>query len=417
MNTTPSSSMQPQSIIDEQSLVLRELYREMAEDVDARALDAEISELSEEQAKFAASQWTLIWRRFRRNKAAILGGIIVLIYYLTAVFAGFIAPYGLETSFIDPRNKINYQYLPPQRVHLFDDGKLKPFVYGIESHRDDDLLTNPNATLAMIHENTDEKIYLHFFAKGDSYRVLGPIKSDIHLFHVPRGIVSILGTDIRGRDMFSRIVWGSRLSLFIGLFGVLLSLTLGTVLGVASGYFGGLIDEIIQSLIEMVRAFPSIPLWMALSAALPRNWSQSQTYFAITIILSLIGWTWLARQLRGLVLAIRQSDYVVAARLAGASHTRIIFKHLIPATLGQIIVVATLSLPAMILAETALSFLGLGLRPPTTSWGVLIQAAQNLQTLALYPWLFSPVFAVVIVILAFSFLGDGLRDAADPYTI
>ncbi|MCD4686163.1 MAG: ABC transporter permease [Anaerolineae bacterium] len=190
-----------------------------------------------------------------------------------------------------------------------------------------------------------------------------------------------------------------------------------TVLGVASGYFGGLIDEIIQRLIELVRAFPSIPLWMALSAALPPGWSQIKTYLAVTVILSLIGWTWLARQLRGLVLSLRQSDYVMAARLAGASDARIIFKHLIPATLGQIIVVATLSLPAMILAETSLSFLGLGLRPPTTSWGVLLKEAQNLETLALYPWLFAPAFAIVIVILAFSFLGDGLRDAADPYTI
>ena len=217
--------------------------------------------------------------------------------------------------------------------------------------------------------------------------------------------------------MFSRIVLGSQLSLTIGLIGVSISLLIGTTLGVASGYYGGFIDEAIQRLIELVRAFPSIPLWMALSAAIPSSWSQIQTYFAITVILSLIGWTWLARQLRGLVLALRESDYVIAAKLAGASDARIIFRHLIPATFGQIIVVTTLSLPAMILAETALSFLGLGLRPPTTSWGVLLKEAQNLESLALYPWVFSPAIVIVVVIHAFSFLGDGLRDAADPYTI
>ena len=217
--------------------------------------------------------------------------------------------------------------------------------------------------------------------------------------------------------MFSRIVLGSQISLTIGLVGVTLSLIFGTVLGIASGYFGGLVDEVIQRIIEIVRAFPNIPLWMALSTAVPRNWSQLQTYFAITVILSLVGWTWLARQLRGLTLSIREGDYVLAARLAGAGDARIIFRHLVPATLGQIIVVATLSLPSMILAETSLSFLGLGLRPPTTSWGVLLQEVQNLESLALYPWVFSPAIVIVILILAFSFMGDGLRDAADPYTV
>ena len=389
--------------LEQQSAELRDLYRELSERSDARALGNDVQGLTEAEARFAASQWTMIWRRFRRNKAAMVGGVIVLFYYLVALFGNFVAPYGLTTRFSQQI------YLPPQPVYFFDEGQLHPFVYKVNTEFDKDL--------HRVYVPTDQKIYLEFFAHGESYKLLGFIETDLHLFQAPGGAVTLLGTDRQGRDMFSRIVLGSQISLTIGLIGVLLSLFIGTILGISSGYFGGLIDEGIQRLIEIVRAFPSIPLWMALSAAVPASWSQIQTYFAITLILSLIGWTWLARQLRGLVLSLRQSDYVMAAKLAGASDRRIIFRHLIPATIGQIIVVATLSLPAMILAETALSFLGLGLRPPTTSWGVLLQEVQNLQSLALYPWVFSPAIVIVVVILAFSFLGDGLRDAADPYTI
>lgn len=383
--------------LEQKSGELRGLYEEAMQE------GTEYQGLSEKEARYAASQWTMIWRRFRRNRFAMLGGVIVLIYYVLALFANFVAPYTLQTRF--PKQT----YLPPQPVYFFDEGTLRPHVYEVESSYDENL--------RRVFTRTDKKIYLEFFAKGEPYKLMGLFKTDVHLFQAPGGVVAILGTDRQGRDMFTRILIGGQISLTIGLVGVIMSLVLGTVLGIVSGYYGGLVDEIIQRLIEVVRAFPSIPLWMALSAAVPKDWSQIQTYFAITLILSLIGWTWLARQLRGVVLSLRESDYIMAARLAGASDARIIFKHLVPATIGQIIVVATLSLPSMILAETALSYLGLGLRPPTTSWGVLLNEVQNLQSLALYPWVFSPAFVIVIVTVAFSFLGDGLRDAADPYTV
>ncbi len=388
--------------VEQTSAELRDLYRELAENAQTEAPDSQ--RLSANEARFAVSQWTVMWRRFRRNKAAMFGGFIVLFFYVITLFAPFVAPYGLTTRFVQQ------VYLPPQQIHLFDEGQFRPFVY--------EVITEFDANLRRVYRQTENKLYLTFFAHGESYKLFGLIESDVHLFLTEDGgMISLLGTDRQGRDMFSRIIYGSQISLTIGLVGVVMSLIIGTVLGIASGYFGGLVDEVIQRLIEIVRAFPTIPLWMALSAAIPAGWSQEQTYFAITVILSLIGWTWLARQLRGMVLSLRESDYVMAARLAGAGHWRIIFKHLIPATFGQIIVVATLALPAMIIAETALSFLGLGLRPPVTSWGVLLQEAQNFESLALYPWVLSPAIVIVIAILAFSFLGDGLRDAADPFTI
>jgi peptide/nickel transport system permease protein len=353
---------------------------------------------------FAASQWQLMWRKFIRNKMAILGGVVILIYYLAAVFAGFLAPYTLTTRFI------KYIHMPPQPIHFINHGKLQPFVCDVDLAVDENLRKT-------YRPNCDKRIPLHFFAHGEPYKLFGLFNTDVHLFQAPGGIVSLLGTERQGRDMFSRILYGSQISLTIGLLGVAMSLIFGSVLGVASGYYGGWVDDLIQRLIELVRSFPSIPLWMALSAAVPPHWPPERTYFAVTLILSVIGWTWLARQLRGKVLALRNEDFVLAAKLAGASDARIIFRHLIPATFSHIIVVSTLAMPSMILAETALSFLGLGLRPPITSWGVLLKEVQNIQSIALYPWVFTPALAIAIVILAFNFLGDGLRDAADPYTV
>lgn len=361
-------------------------------------------ELTAEEARFAASQLQLTWRRFRRNKAAIVGGVIVLLYYLVALFGDFIVPYRADTRFTQ------YVFLPPQPIQFFDGGRFAPYINGVDSTMDENFRD-------VYKPNPDKKYPVQLFVRGEPYRLFGLIDTDIHLFGAPGGVVSLLGADRQGRDMFTLIILGSQISLTVGLIGVLLSLVFGALLGVVSGYYGGWIDEIIQRLIELVRSFPNIPLWMALSAALPANWPPLQTYFFVTLILSLIGWTWLARQLRGQVLSVRRSDYVVAAKLAGASDWRIITKHLIPASIGQIIVVATLSLPAMILAETSLSFLGLGLRPPLISWGILLQDAQNLESLAIYPWLFLPAVFMLVVILAFSFMGDGLRDASDPYTL
>ncbi len=383
-----------------------ELFR-LYQELDKRREEVAVPEEARpivDESLYAASQWRLMWRKFIRHRAAIAGGVVILFFYLSALFADFIAPYTLSTRFRE------YIYMPPQRVHFINDGRFQPFVYGVKLTID--------ANLRKVYEpDPSQKIPIRFFAPGEPYKLLGLFETDIHLFQAPGGVISLLGTDRQGRDMFSRIVIGSQISLTIGLMGVFLSLFFGSVLGVVSGYYGGKIDDLLQRLIELVRSFPSIPLWMALSSALPPNGPPLRVYFAITIILSLIGWTWLARQLRGKVLALRSEEFVLAAKLAGASDARIIFRHLIPATLGHIIVVSTLAMPAMILAETALSFLGLGLRPPMTSWGVLLQEAQNIQSIALYPWVFTPAAFIAVCILAFNFLGDGLRDASDPYTL
>jgi peptide/nickel transport system permease protein len=357
------------------------------------------------EAIYGASQWRLMWRKFVRNKAAMIGGIVTLIFYLGAAFANLIAPYTLTTRFT------KYIYMPPQRVHFFNDGRFQPFVYDLDQELDENLRRRYVL-------NPEEKTPIQFFVHGEPYKLFGLFEADVHLFQGAEGRpVALLGTDHHGRDLFSRILLGSQVSLTIGLVGVFLSLAIGAVLGIVSGYYSGRVDNLIQRLIELIRSFPSVPLWMALSAAIPIGWSVLQTYFAISVILSLIGWTWLARQLRGKVLALRNEDFVLAAKLAGASDRWIIFRHLVPATLGHIVVVSTLAMPAMILAETSLSYLGLGLQPPVTSWGVLIKESQNYESLALYPWVFTPAIFIAVCILAFNYLGDGLRDAVDPYTV
>jgi len=355
------------------------------------------------------SIWQLIWLRFLRNRLAVGGGIVLILLYLMIIFADFLAPYDYTQMGED------YMFRPPQWPHFIDrEGRfhLRPFVYGMETTLDRD-------TLTWVHTIDYSKVYpIHFFVHGKPYKLLGFIPMDIHLFGVEEpGTIFLLGADRAGRDLLSRIIFGGRVSLTIGLVGVSLTIIFGSSLGTASGYFGGVTDTIMQRIIELLMSFPTIPLWAALAAALPPDWSTIKRYFAISIILSLIGWTSLARQVRAKVLAYREMDYTAAAKAAGASDARIIFVHMLPNALSHIIVVATLSIPGMILSETALSFLGLGIRPPMVSWGVLLQDAQYVSVVVQHPWLMIPGFFVIVAVLSFNFLGDGLRDAVDPFAI
>jgi len=360
--------------------------------------------IQEEERRYALSQWQLMWRKFKRSRMGIAGGLLVAAFYLIAAFANFLAPYGGDQRFIE------YLYAPPETLRL--DRQTGLYVNALET-------TFDKETLKSIYVMSSKtKVPLKFFVHDQPYRLLGLIETDVHLFGSgdSRYPIFLLGSDRQGRDMFSRIIIGSQMSLTIGLLGVFLSLVIGSIMGVSSGYYGGIIDNIMQRMIEVIRSFPTIPLWMALSAALPQHWPPQLVYFSITVILSFIGWTWLARQLRGRVLALREEDFVLAAQLAGADDRRIILRHLIPSVFGHIIVIATLAMPGMILAESALSFLNLGLRPPLISWGVLLQEAQNLETIRHYPWLLMPAVFISAAVLAFNFFGDGLRDAADPYS-
>ncbi len=366
---------------------------------------------SAEANLYTASQWQLMWWRFSRHRVAVVSMILLVFAYGAALFAEFVSPH-------DPnRFSSSWVLAPPMRLHFTrPDGSfsLRPFVYGLTSARDEE-------TLAMVVVPDETQVHpVRFWVKGDPYTLWGQFDSDLHLFGIDAWAeqpLFLLGADDLGRDLFSRIMYGARISLSIGLLGVGFSLLFGVVLGGISGYYGGLIDVIIQRIIELLRSLPTIPLWLTLVVILPPHWSALRVYFGITLILSLIGWTGMARVVRGRFLALREEDFIMAARLANAPQMRIIMRHMVPSFTSHLIAQMTLAVPGMILGETALSFLGLGLQPPVVSWGVLLQGAQNLRSVVLAPWLLLPGLFVVGVILAFNFAGDGLRDAADPYAI
>jgi len=359
-----------------------------------------------DQRVFVASQWQLMWWRFRKHKVAVASAVVIALFYMVVVGADFLA-------YADPNvSEAQRSLMPPQRVYWFEGWRFAPYVHGFKGARD------PQTFKRVYVADPEVKVPIRFFAQGFEYRLFGLIPTNRHLIGVDGDAtktIFLLGTDVQGRDLWSRLVYGTRISLTIGLVGVAMSLVLGVILGGFSGFYGGVLDTVIQRIIEILRSIPTIPLWMGLAAALPRDWTVLQIYFAITIIISLLGWTELARVVRGRFLALREEDFVVSARLVGCSQMRTIFVHMVPSFMSHIIAATTLALPAMIVSETALSFLGLGLRPPAISWGVLLQQAQNVQTVAISPWLMLPAVPVIIAVMAFNFLGDGLRDAADPY--
>ncbi len=360
---------------------------------------------AEQERYYMASQWQMMWWKFLRHRLAVASGVVLAVFYLSILISEFLAPYHLHSR------DAKHIFAPPQELHLFhEDEFVGPFVYGL-SYR-----LNMENLKREYTPDPDLVQPIRFFCSGDTYEFWGLFEANLHLMcPAEGGTLYLLGTDRLGRDMLSRIVYGTRISLTVGLIGISISFLLGLFFGGVSGYFGGWWDTLTQRLIEIIRSFPELPLWMALSAALPVTWSPTLIYFGITIILGLIDWTGLARAVRGKILALREEDFATAAQLMGASSSRIVGRHLIPSFMSHLIASATLSIPSMILGETALSFLGLGLRPPITSWGVLLNEAQNINVVALYPWLMLPVVPVIIVVLTLNFFGDGLRDAADPY--
>jgi len=355
------------------------------------------------------SQWQLIRLRFSKHRLAVMSLYMLGALYFLAVFAEVFAPYSREF------NDVDYIYAPPQLPKL----SLSDGFYVNSLERQIDPITMKNS-----YRVTDERIRLGFFVRGEDYKLWGLIPVNVHFFGAklepdagPKSVpFYFLGADKFGRDIFSRLIYGARISLSIGIVSIIVTFILGAVIGGVSGYVGGTLDNLIQRLIEVINSFPQLPLWLAFAAVMPSDWSALKNYFAITIVLSLLGWTGLARVIRGKILSLREEDYAIAADLLGASHSRIIGRHLLPGFTSHIIVSLSLSVPAMILGETALSFLGLGLRPPVVSWGVMLQDCLNIDVVANYPWLLMPVVTIVLTVLAFNFLGDGMRDAADPYS-
>lgn len=367
-----------------------------------------MSEVGAQMQARTLSPRQLVWLRFKRHRLAMASGYFLIFIYTVAAFCEFVSPYGTAWRNVQAINA------PPMRVRFVDaQGQfhLRPFVYGYDMQVDDETWVREYT------ENSQKRYPIYFFARGESYQLWNLFAAERHLFTTgEQGYIHLFGTDQLGRDLFSRVLYGARVSLSIGILGVLLTLFLGVLLGGLAGYVGGLLDRAVQRAIEVLQSLPALPLWMALSAALPVSWSSLGVYFGITIILSLLGWPALARQVRGKFLSLREEDFVVSARMLGASKMRVIFKHMLPSFNSHLIATATLAVPGMILGETALSFLGIGLRPPVVSWGVLMQQAQNYQAIVLTPWLLIPGLFVVLTVMAFNLLGDGVRDAVDPYS-
>jgi peptide/nickel transport system permease protein len=349
----------------------------------------------------------LVWRRFRRNPVSIIGALIVTVLIVLAVFADFFSPTSID------RDNLKYAFVPPQQVHFVDEEgnfSLQPFVYEFQNTLD------PKTFQPIWVENTKKKYKINFFVRSWEYKLLGVIPTNLHLYDVEQGgTLFVLGTDKLGRDLWGKACQAGRVSLSMSLFGTIVSIAIGSVLGVMSGYYGGRFDDVMQRFVEFVNAFPQLPLWMALASIVPKTADSFAVFIIMSFIFALLSWTTLAREVRGKVLALRQTDFILAAKEMGASDARIIFKHLYPNTLSHVLVILTLTIPGVILAESFLSFLGIGIQEPLTSWGLLTRNAQNLQTLSQQTWIMTPIGFILLAVLGFNFLGDGLRDAADPY--